>query len=48
MARPTVDARAKFWAEWQLLRAIREGRAPYTVEPAEISPGVHWLIFRRL
>jgi hypothetical protein len=41
------DARAGFWAEWQLLHAIREGRAPYTVEPAEISPGVYWLVFRR-
>lgn len=40
------DARAGFWAEWQLLDAIKRGRAPYTVEPAEIAPGVHWLVFR--
>ncbi len=41
------DARAGFWAEWQLLAAIRDGRAPYVIAPAEIAPGVHWLIFAR-
>jgi hypothetical protein len=40
-------ARAGFFAEWLLLRAIKEGRAPYVVQDAEIAPGVYWLMFRR-
>ncbi len=43
-----AETRAGFWAEWLLLRAIKEGRAPYTVLPAEVAPGLHWLMFRRV
>jgi hypothetical protein len=41
------EARAGFWAEWELLDEIQHGRAPYAVTTAEIAPGVHWLVFRR-
>jgi hypothetical protein len=39
--------RAGFFAEWLLLRAIKEGRAPYDLHEAEVAPGVYWLMFRR-
>ena len=38
------QARAGFWAEWQLLRAVKQGRAPYVVHSAEIEPGVYGLL----
>ena len=41
-----LDAVAGFYAEWLLLRAIKEGRAPYEVEDAPID-GLHALLFVR-
>jgi len=46
--RPWTDlrqTRAGFYAEWLLLRAIKEGRAPYRLHSAEVAPGMHWLMF---
>lgn len=44
----TVDeASAGFYADWLILRAIKDGSLPYTVADAEIAPGVHWLFFVR-
>ena len=46
--RPWTDlrqTRAGFYAEWLLLRAIKEGRAPYRLLNAEVAPGLHWLMF---
>lgn len=40
--------RAGFYAEWLLLREIKEGRAPYVLESPEVAPGVYWLMFRRV
>ena len=41
-------ARSGFYAEWLLMRRIKEGRAPYQVRNAEIIPGVYWLMFERV
>ncbi|MFO0676403.1 MAG: hypothetical protein U0169_07705 [Polyangiaceae bacterium] len=41
------EASAGFWADWLLLRAAKEGRAPYHVEDAPIADGVHWLFLAR-
>lgn len=45
--RKLAETRAGFYADWLLLRAIKEGRAPYVVHSAEVLPGVHWLMFLR-
>ncbi len=43
------QARAGFYAEWLLLRAIKQGRgAPYRLHSAEVAPGMHWLMFSRV
>ena len=39
--------RAGFFAEWLVLRAIKEGRAPYDLYEAQVTPGIYWLMFRR-
>ncbi len=41
------NARAGFFADWLLLRAIKAGAAPYRIYNAEIWPGVYWLMFQR-
>ncbi|MBX3217485.1 MAG: hypothetical protein KF850_35970 [Labilithrix sp.] len=41
------EASAGFYADWLILRAIKDGSLPYTVADAEIAPGVHWLLFVR-
>lgn len=41
------EARAGFWAEWRLLREVKEGRAPYVVHSAEIEPGLFGLLLVR-
>lgn len=41
------EARAGFWAEKQLLDAIR-GSGDYRVVDAQIEAGVHWLMFERI
>jgi arabinofuranosyltransferase len=42
------ETRTGFYAEWLLLQAIKQGRAPYRLYDAEVAPGVHWLMFSRL
>ena len=37
-----------FYADWLLLRGIKEGRLPYRIEDAETEPGVHWLLFAKV
>ena len=39
------QTRAGFYAEWLLLRAIKQGRAPYRLHDARVAPGMHWLMF---
>lgn len=46
--RDLQETQAGFYAEWLLLRAIKEGRAPYRLHSAEVAPGVHWLMFARV
>ena len=41
------ETRAGFYADWLLLQEIKAGRAPYRIYDAEVTPGVHWLMFRR-
>lgn len=41
------QARAGFWAEWKLLREVKEGRAPYVVHSAQIEPGLYGLLLVR-
>ncbi len=41
------EARAGFYADWLLLQEIKAGRAPYHVHDAEVTPGVHVLMFAR-
>ncbi len=41
------DAEAGFYADWLILRAMKDGTAPYHVADAEIAPGLHWLVFAR-
>lgn len=45
--RDLAETRAGFWAEWLILREIKEGRAPYVVFDAPIGPREHVLMFRR-
>jgi hypothetical protein len=42
-----AEARAGFWADYELLRAIKAGAAPYHVVDAEVLPGDHVLMFER-
>jgi hypothetical protein len=42
-----AEARAGFWADYELLRAIKAGQAPYHVIDAEVRPGDHVLMFER-
>jgi hypothetical protein len=42
------QTRAGFYADWLLLKEIKEGRAPYKLYDAEIAPGLHWLMFKRI
>jgi hypothetical protein len=41
------EARAGFWAEWKLLREVKEGRAPYVVHSAQVEPGLYGLLLVR-
>jgi hypothetical protein len=45
--RELAEARAGFYADWLLLQEIKAGRAPYHVADAEVTPGVHVLLFAR-
>ncbi len=38
------ETSAGFYADWLLLRAIKEGRLPYHVVDAPIAPRAHWLL----
>jgi hypothetical protein len=42
-----AEAHAGFWADYELLRAIKAGKAPYHVVDAEVLPGDHVLMFER-
>lgn len=42
------EASAGFWSDWLLLRAAKEGRAPYRVLDLEIAEGVHVLALGRV
>ena len=42
-----AEARAGFYADWQLLREIKAGHAPYHVHDAEVMPGDHMLMLVR-
>jgi hypothetical protein len=42
-----ADTSAGFIADWLLLRAIKAGQTRYRLLSAEVSPGVHWLMFQR-
>jgi hypothetical protein len=42
-----AEARAGFWADYELLEAIKRGTAPYHVVDAEVLPGDHILMFER-
>jgi hypothetical protein len=42
------EAKAGFYADWLILQEIKAGRAPYRVYSAEVQPGVHWLMYRRV
>lgn len=41
------EARAGFWADWQLLVAIQTGHAPYKLVNAELAPSRFMLMFER-
>lgn len=41
------EAEAGFYADWLILRAMKNGSAPYHVVDAEIAPGAHCLVFAR-
>ena len=41
------EAQAGFWADWLLLRAAKQGKAPYVVLDLPIAPQVHVLALRR-
>lgn len=43
-----AETKAGFFADWLLLQEIKAGRAPYGVYDAQIAPGLHWLMFRRV
>ena len=42
------EAKAGFYADWLLLQEIKAGQAPYVVLDAEVQPGLHWLMYRRV
>jgi len=42
-----AEGRAGFWADAQLVHAIKAGDAPYHVHDAEVAPGHHILMFVR-
>lgn len=46
--RDLAQTKAGFFADWLLLQEIKARRAPYEVYDAQIAPGLHWLMFRRV